>query len=183
MKLDGKYQCRRDGWKDKEFDGFSPSEIDFAMMSAFIDGEGSILINPVSGTAKSGRKTESWYLKISISNTDVRLMKWLQDRFGGSVHFSWQTKKSKKCFHWYTPSFRAAWILHNCLQFLVIKRQQAEIAITLQETMGSYKRGKGITVPTEVTEKRRDLKDKLLILKKKGINGYTEYNSLEAVNG
>lgn len=177
------HKHRRDDWKVPEYDGINPGIIDWARMAAFIDGEGSILINPRSGTAKSGSKTEGWYLKISISNTDVRLMKWLKDTFGGSVNFSWQNKTSKKCFHWYAPSYRAAWILHNCLALLIIKRQQAEIGIALQETMGSYRRGKGVIVPEHVTEKRRDLKDNLLLLKKKGIGGYTEFNCLEATNG
>lgn len=164
----------KQNWKLPAFDRFCPSPIDWARMAAFIDGEGTILINP-----RRGRQTQydslaaTFYLKVSISNTDLNLMDWLKLTFGGNYHFKdnqryYRDRNVKDAYAWSVSSSQAAWILYNCLPYFIIKYEQASIGIQLQESMGRFTRGPGKSLPPEIVEERRNLKKNLLILKARG---------------
>lgn len=154
-----------------------PSELDWARMAAYIDGEGSILINPRRSKARPDDPAGAgvFYLKVTVANTDVRLMEWIKHRFGGSWNEAntakyYEGRNAKTAYHWTASSGRAAWILYNCFKFFVIKQEQAEIGISLQESMHLFVRGTGgrKTLPDHLVKERRDLKRRLLILKSKG---------------
>lgn len=160
-------------WKTPDFEHFHPTEIDWARMAAFIDGEGSILIN----TRKSARyssEAAGFYLRITVANTDTNLILWLLETFGGGFHesnsdrYKKRIPNAKDCYHWNTGSTQAAWILYNCLPYFIIKKVQAEIGIQLQESMNKFTRGPGRYLPDEIREERLELKRRLLILKAKG---------------
>src|SRR5262252_4623680 len=160
-------------WKVPFFEGLCPTVEDWAQMAAYLDGEGSILIN----TQKRGsREARGFYLRITVANTDIRLMQWLKDKFGGNYKDAntakyYEGKNWKRAYHWGTSSHRAAWILHNCLSRFVIKSEQAQLGIMLQENLGQHNfRGRFKSVPREVQESRKELKQRLLVLKAKGIN-------------
>jgi len=163
-------------WKSPTFDGRCPSVIDWAQMAAFIDGEGSILINTQKWLTKTTqRKTFGLYLRVTVANTDVRLMQWCKERFGGAfkdanTDLYYVGKNWKRSYHWGTSSHRAAWVLYNCLPHFVLKKEQAEIGISLQESLALYVPGSG-ELPGSVKEERKALKDRLRILKSKGIKG------------
>lgn len=163
-------------WKQPTFGGLTPTVIDWAKLSAFIDGEGSILINTQRWSVKGReRKSVGLFLRVTVANTDVRLMHWLQERFGGTFKNAntakyYEGKNWKQSYHWGCTSHRAAWILVNCLPHFVMKGEQAEIGINLQESLGSYIRGTG-ALPESVRETRIALKQRLLVLKAKGIKG------------
>jgi hypothetical protein len=153
------------------FDGRCPSITDWAQMAAYLDGEGSILIN----TQKRGNgEVRGWYLRIMVANSDVRLMAWLKERFGGvyrdaNTEKYYAGKNWKISYHWTIGAFPAAWILHNSLPYFVIKREQAEIGITLQESMRLFVNGSGDKkLPKELYEQRKELKRRLLVLKARG---------------
>jgi hypothetical protein len=164
-------------WKQPTFDGLCPSLIDWAQMAAFIDGEGSILINPRRGRHAASRYTNlasTFYLKLTIANTDFRLPLWAQRKFGGSCKDAntekyYEGRNWKRCWHWSCSSHRAAWILTNSLPYFVMKREQAEIGIALQESMFLFTRGHARQLPLEVVELRRELKRRLLVLKSRGL--------------
>ena len=160
-------------WKCAEFDGLTPSIIDWARIAAYLDGEGSILINPRKGRKEYATLASSFYLKLTVANTDPRLLIWLKNTLGGTVKDSnsakyYVGKNWKQCWNWSVCSNRAAWILFNCLPYLLIKSEQAEIGIQLQESMNTAHRG--CALPGSVVEERRDLKAQLLKLKARGIN-------------
>jgi hypothetical protein len=163
-------------WKLPAFEEFNPSELDWARMSAYIDGEGSILINPRRGRLKAGNFSTlaaTFYLKITIASTDVRLHVWLKKTFGGTYKDAntpayYPGKNVKVCWHWSAAANRAAWILHHCMPFFIIKAEQAEIGIKLQKTMRLFTRGRGKSLPIELVETRRDLKRQLLVMKARG---------------
>lgn len=167
-------KCDRD-WKAPFFEGTCPTQIDWARMAAYIDGEGSILIN----TQKRGTAiTIGYYLRITVANTDVRLMQWLKETFGGTFKNAntakyYIGKNYKQCYHWGTSAHRAAWILHNCLELFIIKRDQAELGLQLQVSMSRFRNGrlgKNKELPTELRQERAEIKAKLLVLKARGIN-------------
>jgi len=161
-------------WKLPVYGADEPTQIEWAMMAAFIDGEGSVLIQSRGSCAEKDKLRNpeaALYLVITVANTDARLILWLLERFGGS--FSDSTGKKnfdcgrKTCYHWTASSNRAAWILYNCLPYFVIKKEQADIGIQLQETMLRV-RGRGIELSPEVVSTRKRLKQNLLIMKRKG---------------
>lgn len=159
-------------WKLPAFGEFCPSPIDWARMAAYIDGEGSVLINTQQSKAKaipSGR----FYLRVTVANTDVRLMTWLKNTFGGTFKDAntakyYEGKNWKTAYHWGASATRAAWVLHNCLPYYIIKREQAEIGIQLQLSMSKFTRGAGKTLPIELVEERKELKRNLLVMKARG---------------
>ena len=127
-------------------------------MAAFIDGEGCI-----RAKARTGRAAFPY---LHVTNTDARLMNWLLDTFGGTVsthrpangryrtRYDWQAKQS---------SLRE--ILTQCLPFLLLKREQAEVALALL----SFVRYRGhVRVRTDETRQREDLKAQLHVLNAKG---------------
>ena len=157
-------------WKAKYFEGICPDSHDWARLAAYIDGEGSILIN----TQKS-RYGTGFYLRVTVANTDIRLMVWLKENFGGSYCGAntdkyYEGKNWKRSYHWGTSSHRAAWILFNCLPYFVIKGEQAEIGIQLQESMRLFVRGgRSKILPEGIRKQRSELKSRLLVLKSRGV--------------
>jgi len=148
----------------------------WAQMAAFIDGEGSVLINPRKGRRSREYTTlaSTFYLKLTVANTDVRLMVWLKENFGGGYKDAntekyYEGKNWKRAYHWGVSSRHAAWILYNCLPYFVMKREQAEIGIALQDSMKLFVRGTGSKeLPEEIVSERRELKRRLLVLKARG---------------
>lgn len=161
-------------WKLPYFEELCPSELNWAQLASFIDGEGSILINTQK---RGGTEAKGFYLRIMVANTDVRLMVWLKERFGGTfvnanTEKYYEGKNWKRAYHWGTSSRRAAWILTNCLPFFVMKTEQAELGIQLQESLELYSRvGRQSSLPANIHESRKEIKRRLLTLKAKGING------------
>jgi hypothetical protein len=69
---------------------------------------------------------------VTVANTDVRLMAWLKETFGGSFKDAntdkyYAGKNWKRSYHWGVSSHRAAWFLHNCMPYFIMKGEQAQI--------------------------------------------------------
>ena len=73
--------------KDKRLGVIEPTEMDYARLAAYIDGEGCITICVAHGNSH-GRPwpNESLYLNVSVHNTDPRLIDWCAERWGGRVY-------------------------------------------------------------------------------------------------
>jgi hypothetical protein len=143
----------------------TPSQIDWARLAAYIDGEGSIHI----ATAKARHwKRGYMYVDLRVTGTDARLALWLQQNFDGKVY--WSKRKAgrnwKPAFHWVLACRQAHHVLSNCLPYFVMKRDQAEIAIAFQETRHRWGRA---GAPKEVVEHQRLLQSNLLQLTKRGV--------------
>lgn len=144
----------------------TPSEIDWARLASFIDGEGCIRISDKPSYSKNARRV--MFLQVNISNTDPRLPQWLKETFGGGV---WMSNRSAKlnvnwanCFAWIVSCRHAQEILERCLPYFIVKRDQAEIAIAFQKTIQN---GKGRTrrTPDDVVARRNELRNTLSELK------------------
>jgi hypothetical protein len=112
------------------------SDTDIARLAAFIDGEGSININQRN---KSGRmQTPQLSLNLVITNTHIGFINWLKRTFDGSVYFTTNdpTKHlgKKQIMRWQVNERMAAIILTRCLQYMLIKKEQAELALVFMET-------------------------------------------------
>jgi hypothetical protein len=137
-----------------------PTEVDWARLAAFIDGEGSIVIN------KAGKNGTRFTVRISISNTDPRLIHWIKNTFGGSVCIHRVSNpKHRDSMKWDAACREAQTILQNCYQYLIIKREQADVALAYYETVPTQCMG-STRIKPEVIEKRQELRDKISRLKK-----------------
>lgn len=137
-----------------------PTQIDWARMAAYIDGEGCIAIK--LHRSKSYKRV-GLYLQLTITNTDFRLAEGTKASFGGCVHFIGRKKDQwSPCAKWDVASAHARWILEGCLPYFIIKREQADIALAFSRTLG--RRGvKG--TPPEILEKQWDLRQQICSIK------------------
>lgn len=134
-------------------------EIDWARLSAYIDSDGHISIASAGRKQKSGARRR--YLRVAVTNTDPRLIRWLVSVFGGAVsRYSRTNPKHRFTMKWHASCRQAEAILQRCRPFFIAKREQAEIAIAFQQTC-VYRRGH--EVPADVQTQReqyvRDLTD------------------------
>jgi hypothetical protein len=140
-----------------------PSEIDWARLAAYIDGEGCISIHrrkQYSHKAKPGWRP-NYLVQVSIGNTDARLIKWLHATFGGFVGTYPDPKNRNWCFRWTAHSGKCSDLLKQCLPYFIMKREQAEIAIEFRSTYSKEYVGRGRIVPDEVIAKRDGLLGRL----------------------
>lgn len=145
------------------------SQIDWARLAAFIDGEGCVAINCASHSLDNPqykRRPKVEYVRVGIINTDIRLGLWLQNTFGGALSIKTrQQKHYKEAYQWTVSCVIACDVLRGCLPYLICKREQAETCLALQATMKRW----GVKgVPQDIVEKRAELKAKLHVLNKKG---------------
>ena len=109
------------------------SEIDWARLAAFIDGEGTIYINRQK--ARKPSWSPRYFLQVVITNTNPVLMTWLKDTFFGSVYYvkDKSNKFSKKqVMRWQMNGRIGAIVLTRCLPYFVMKKAQAEVGIAFE---------------------------------------------------
>lgn len=138
-----------------------PSELDWARLAAYIDGEGCISI----GIARSPKwKRRHLFLRLSVHNTDPRLISWCRDTFEGKIYCTkhrnpnWSTAWS-----WIISCRKVEEILKGCLPFFIIKREQAETALAFQSITSRKWGVRGAT--QEVIEQQWAYKDALSTMK------------------
>ncbi|MCD6006905.1 LAGLIDADG family homing endonuclease [Halomonas sp. IOP_31] len=107
------------------FDGILTAD-ELAYMAGMIDAEGCIAIG------RDRYKVTPWHrLQVSVANTDQRLMTWLTERFGGFVCSVKRHKvEHKHGYQWYITQEGAASLTRALAPYLVIKRAQAELAVS-----------------------------------------------------
>lgn len=134
----------------------SVAEKDWVRLAAFIDGEGSILLNRFVGRKKTQRRL---WLRVIVVNTDIRLPQWIVSVFGGTCVSSDMRKsiKHRQCWRWQVSCRQAAQILEGCLPYFLLKREQAEVALCFQSTV----RGPGHLVTQEVSDLRERMRQQL----------------------
>lgn len=107
------------------------SDIDWARLAAFVDGEGSLSIQ------KHGQN-----LRLAIGNVSPLLMSWLRDTFTGAIY----NKKPSQCcrrivMQWIQLDSRAEELIRRMYPYLIIKRAQAELALQYRELRKGSSRG------------------------------------------
>jgi hypothetical protein len=163
------------GRKDKRTGTVVPTEMDYARLAAYIDGEGCI---SMSVSRKKEWKHDTISVFLSVHNTDPRLITWCLERWGGRVYKTEQSnKKWSDSYGWRVTCQQARAILESCLPFFILKREQAELAIALQKTC-KYWGSAG--APEEVHILRWNLRKQLSALK--GRNARLKYDQPEKID-
>ena len=141
------------------------SLIEWARLAAFIDGEGCIRIATVKGHSSGSRRV--MYVEVSVVNTDVRLVQWLVETFGGSTYTN--NKRSSlqhaPCFGWVASSRHAATLIAACLPYFLIKREQADVALAFQNTILPGRPYGRTGRPPELLAKQEAFANQLSVLK------------------
>jgi len=112
-----------------------------------MDGEGSFSITKSTIRDRKGKPYNAFDCKVMISNTSEVLMKWLQERFGGTYrvtvkHISQKArangqKSLKPCFRWTVEGYEnQAYFIYHILPYLVIKLEQAKTALEYVNMIG-----------------------------------------------
>jgi hypothetical protein len=133
----------------------SVTEKDWVRLAAFIDGEGTILLNRFS---VKHRNRKSMWVRVAVVNTDARMVKWIASVFGGPVtSYSRARYNERVIWRWQVSCKQAEQILRGCLEHFIIKKEQAELALQFQDTLG----GPGLPVSAETIAFRESLRSKL----------------------
>ena len=140
----------------------------YGYIAGIVDGEGTITIcRSEYDSVKKDRNNKvyhkiGFHLKVSIKNTDERLMKWLKSRFGGEYygdnssseeHPTWRPR-----FVWHHAAKDKEPFLLSILPYLIIKREQALVALDFIR----------IESQMRCPEKRQALYEKILALNQRG---------------
>jgi len=129
-------------------------DIDWARLAAYVDGEGSILIARTA--VKTGTKRPQYTLELVVANTNPLLIQWLCDTFGGIPYFSpplggscksrmYGVKATKRCMSWKHFEGRAASLIEKILPYLIIKQEQAKVALAYREVRKMGSKGRKLT--------------------------------------
>lgn len=140
-----------------------PTEVDWARLAAFIDGEGCISIVKQNRPMRPDRP-HVYMLELHIGNNDPRLAYWCKSTFGVGFTFTRKApKNSPRPFYcWLVHGVKAAKLLEGCYSYFTLKREQAEVAFAFAAL--ACKSGRG-TVSDSNYQQRGELKRKLSEIK------------------
>lgn len=138
-----------------------------AYLAGLIDGEGCIHI----GRKYEGGRSGAHALQVQVSNSDVRMMVWLSKEFGGRVSPVKRTgpqsgyPRKRQMYVWVICAMNAAQILTAVYPYLVVKQDQADVALALRALFRP--RGRvGRQMDPVIQGQREALRLKLVDLKK-----------------
>lgn len=132
------------------------NELDLSYAAGLFDGEGCIMI---SRSRARGNDSTKYMLYVTVANTDVEIMSWMFQMFGGALKAArivdGQRFGRKPCYHWRLASSKAERFLLTLTPFLRIKRKQAELALEFRRSLCVRKNGPhGQMVDDEIYRRR-----------------------------
>ena len=127
-----------------------------AYLGGIIDGEGTIAITKKK-IAKRGYNP-SYVLRVSIAGSDKQLSKWLKENFGGKIYaLNMQNGfNKKKMFQWILNSNNGYKLLKKVKDYLLIKKEQADLAIEFYQDCVLKYNFKGRSTPIWLSQKREE---------------------------
>lgn len=112
---------------------FNP--IHLAYLAGIIDGEGCIHIGYYFNKSQN---ISTYHTLIQITSTDIALIKWLEENFGGktSIYTKAQTPKNStlKPYTWKITGDNLTHICRLVLPYMISKKDQIEIMLKMRET-------------------------------------------------
>lgn len=135
-----------------------PSKADLNYLAGILDGEGCLDISR-SLPSKNRRNPYHW-IRVAVSNTDERLIVWLQRTFGGSISKPSKRIGRRQSWAWSITGGAAAVLIREVSPLLIVKSEQADVLLEFAE----LPRGGKLTKQT--VNAREVLTDKLRKLRK-----------------
>ena len=133
-------------------------------MAGIIDGEGSMSIGLYKIKRKDGSINNGFTIKIYVTTTDIALIDWLQDNFGGKVYDKLNDighLGTKICYRWQSLSKKEMrWIIDLIEPYLIIKKKQAQI---IREFYDGFVNLNGVSEDVRIKEweRRLELRNKI----------------------
>jgi hypothetical protein len=114
------------GWKETEL----------AWLAGFVDGEGCVRI--ARDKNKAGRSTPyTYYLSVQISQKDPTVLRRIKETWGGTMWCK-NPERNGGVWNYHIKARKAQALLEAILPHLVLKREQAEMALAFQERRLSH---------------------------------------------
>lgn len=145
-------------WEPKE----NPTETELAWAAGIVDGEGCICIYGRHGRV-SKKGVHALQLIVNVTNTDPRMPIKMKEIFGGHLTGSVERRNNPRrrpCMVWTITGKPAGSALVKMMPYLVVKREQAEVAVAYVGTIGG-----GGKLADGVSEHRESLRGQLVLLK------------------
>ena len=142
----------------------TPDKVYWSYLAGMFDGEGTFSIYHHKGQSSTGKPYDSTAIRIEITNTNLGLMEWLVQHFGGQYYHHRRASLKHKIAYGWRPKGRtnSEQLLLAILPYLVIKKEQANIA--LQYIRLPHNNGFDETLAA----KRKELLEKMQTLNKRG---------------
>jgi hypothetical protein len=108
------------------------SKVKWSYVASMVDADGGIFLSRTTLYTSKGNPYFGYDLKVSIANTSMILMKWLVKNFGGEFRPKQKGKLGKKiCYEWFVNGghSKIEWFLLQLLPYMLIKRDQANLAL------------------------------------------------------
>lgn len=132
------------------------TEAERAYLAGLIDGEGCITITK---QARKDTPTPVYQMVLVISQNDGDFLSHWQDRTGiGSVN----SGNSAGGYQWRCSAANAARLLEQVYDYLVVKKDQAALALEFQKTMGAGYGGSGTKTPADVVDNRERYRNRIM---------------------
>ena len=108
---------------------YHPTELEKSYLAGILDGEGHI-------TIRIRHLLKRYYSPfIEVTNTRKLLLEWIQSRWGGSIVEDSYARKNRSntatCWKWRIESNRVKDVLKQVMPYLVIKKEQAQLVISM----------------------------------------------------
>lgn len=127
--------------------------------AGIFDGEGCVSI----AKGKKGKKyskPNSFYHKlyVCVTNGSANLIKFLYQNYGGHIYSRVvRSPRHKPCYKWGLTQQEAEDFLKELLPYLIVKKEQAELALLLRETVDVRNRRNGGGLPQRTVNIREIL--------------------------
>lgn len=140
----------------------NPTVAELAWAAGVIDGEGCICVYGRPGRVNK-KGVRALALVVSVVNTDPRMPLKMHEIFGGNVNTAVEHRgnpRRRPVAQWLITGKPAGEVLLVVRPYLVIKAEQADVAIVYAKTIG-----RGGQICPEVHERRQNLRQQLVLLK------------------
>lgn len=77
-----------------------PSRDDWLYTAGLFDGEGSIMITKSPPNKKARRRSLRHSAALSLASTDLPVLEWLRERFGGTITRLYPVKATRAAWEW-----------------------------------------------------------------------------------
>lgn len=142
-----------------------PSVAFLAWAAGFFDGEGSVFVEVAkSANTRRGIRTA---LHVSVTQTSVPCLDLLKGWFGGKIQmitpYRRATMNNSVCYIWRLLNRDAIPFLEAVAPYVVVKKEQVELALHYPLTSADGRKYGGVTnpLPDEVHDRRMEIGQKL----------------------
>lgn len=143
------------------------ADVDRAYFAGIMDGEGCVTI----ARAKKG-KWSYYTLFLSMACTDPSLMIWIIEKFGGRVAPRTKCKTNRKdVWVWRVASREAEAVLRQIEPFMVVKRDQARLALAFRDSYSWGRPNVQNHLPIDIAKFRNECFDQIKHMKHDPVSG------------